>query len=509
MGDALRAPIGSGGMGEIWEAYDERLDGRRVAVKMMLAERPSAFPDRFSEDLEIRRARFLREVRTTASVEHLGIPAVHDAGTDEASGRLFVVMQLLTGREIQTLLDEADDPAAPVSVARAAAIGAQVASVLSEVHRRDIVHRDIKPANLILTPGGIVKVLDFGVAALRGAGENPRLTRVGTTVGTPPYMSPEQALGNAVGPTSDVYALACVLHHLLTGRYLFRESGATSYQAHHVRTPPTPVRRLRPEVPEEVEALLLEMLRKEAEERPEAIEVYDRLLALASEPEGPFPADIAELDPCLPFVRPLGAVRRRTDRRASAQAEPAPSLLERDVEEAIERAWELMDDGRLTEAADLLDATRRGTADPYLKHDLSFRLGHVLYLAGRYGDAVRRFEEAGDYFAAQDEPEALIATYFLAQCRVETGDISGAVEAFEAVVAAGHDPADPQSVERLLDALFSLMRLYGVTRRRDAFQDAARSARALIAGQQLENAAELLAEIEEYARRLDRLLAPS
>ncbi|GAA0952740.1 VOC family protein [Actinocorallia libanotica] len=133
----------------------------------------------------------------------------------------------------------------------------------------------------------------------------------------------------------------------------------------------------------------------------------------------------------------------------------------------------------------------------------------MLFLAGRYGDAAGHLAEAGGCFAARGEPEATIATYFLAQCRVETGDVSGAVEAFEAVVAAGHDPAGPQDIERRLDALFSLMRLYGVTRRRDAFRNAADSARALIARRQPENAEELLAETEGYSHRSDRLLAPS
>ncbi|WP_284466937.1 serine/threonine-protein kinase [Actinomadura madurae] len=146
----LRAPIGAGGMGEVWEGYDERLGGRRVVVKMMLDERPSELWPR-AEALETRRERFLREVRTTAAIEHLGIPAVYDTGV--SGGRLFVAMQLLHGRELQTLIDETDHENEPIPVARAAAIGAQIASVLDEVHRHDVVHRDVKPSNLMLTPG--------------------------------------------------------------------------------------------------------------------------------------------------------------------------------------------------------------------------------------------------------------------------------------------------------------------------------------------------------------------
>jgi serine/threonine protein kinase len=152
----LHAPIGAGGMGEVWHAYDERLD-RRVAVKMMLAESPVATGlqgEDFEESLQIRRARFLREVRTTASLEHLGIPAVYDTGVDGTTGRLFVVMQLLQGRELQTFIDETDYADTPVPVSWAAAAGAQIASVLDVVHQHDVVHRDIKPSNLMLTPGG-------------------------------------------------------------------------------------------------------------------------------------------------------------------------------------------------------------------------------------------------------------------------------------------------------------------------------------------------------------------
>jgi serine/threonine protein kinase len=251
------------------------------------------------------------KVRTTAAIEHLGIPAVYDAGTDPESGRLFIVMQFLRGRELRTLIDETEHDIDPLSIARAAAVGAQIASVLHEVHRHDVVHRDIKPANLMLTPGGIVKVLDFGVASLLGSGDNPRLTQVGMTVGTPPYMSPEQSLANAVGPSSDVYALGCVLYEVLTGDPPFAETSSVSHLWHHEHSQPEPVGKVRPDVPEEVERLLLEMLGKLPENRPEAAEVYERLLPFASGPPGPS-GDLADLDPCLPFLRPLGGSLRRS-----------------------------------------------------------------------------------------------------------------------------------------------------------------------------------------------------
>ena len=164
--------------------------------------------------MERDRRRFLREIRTTAQLEHPGTPAVYDTGVEtrpDGSSQLWLVMQLLRGSTLEAALDHADYAPAPPSVAWAAAITAQIAAVLADVHRVDIVHRDIKPANVMLVDGGMVKVLDFGIAILRGAGALPRLTQVDRTVGTPAYMSPEQCLGRRLPlrPTSTLSAASC------------------------------------------------------------------------------------------------------------------------------------------------------------------------------------------------------------------------------------------------------------------------------------------------------------
>lgn len=502
----LRAPLGAGGMGEVWEGYDERLGGRRVVVKMMLDERPTElWPP--AETLDIRRERFLREVRTTAAIEHLGIPAVYDAGVSD--GRLFIAMQLLHGRELQTLIDETDQETEPFPVARAAAIGAQIASVLDEVHRHDVVHRDVKPANLMLTPGGIVKVLDFGVASLLGSGDNPRLTQVGMTVGTPPYMSPEQALGNTIGPTSDVYALACVLYEVLTGRPPFAESASRSHQWHHVHSEPPRIRALRPDVPEEIESLLVAMLAKEAEDRPDAADVYERLLPFASRTDGPgVPADIAELDPCLPFVRPLGGRVRRRSAAAPAVPVAAPALTMRAVDDIGERVEALLREDLFVEAFDLLEDAR-GRADPAARNELSFKLATAKYIAGSHTEAAALFAEVGAYFAARfgpDDPDAQVARYYLAQCKAELGDVTGATAAFQDVAEAAFDPSDDAAVERYFDALASLMRLYAVGRRRDLLADAAARMREGVRRYRPDDTVEMLGELDAYLARLDRLL---
>lgn len=485
----LHAPIGAGGMGEVWQAYDERLD-RRVAVKMMLAESPvpaGLQGAAFEETLQTRRARFLREIQITAGIEHLGVPAVYDTGTDETSGRLFVVMQLLQGRELQTYIDETDYEIETVAVSWAAAVGAQIASVLDTVHHHDVVHRDIKPSNLMLTPGGVVKVLDFGVAALRGVGTLPRLTQVGMTVGTPPYMSPEQSLANAVGPAADVYALACVIYELLTGDPPFTADGNRSYMWHHVHTPPPPIRALRPEVPADIEKLLLAMLTKESEQRMGAMEVYDALLPFVHTTVGAPQAatNDSALDPRLPFLRPFGG-RARTSGAApsnppaaavpssfvpmsSEPQEPASgpaALTEQEADAVSDLAARLVDEGQFTQAADALQEAITRSIDPELKEGMQFNLAQVKFLAGSHREALSLFEPlARDYtdrYGDQDE-QAQLCWYYAGQCRMELGEATAAIRAFDRISEITPDPDDEDAVSRHLDALARLMSLYAAT----------------------------------------------
>lgn len=192
------------------------------------------------DGLERDRKRFLREIRTSAQLEHPGIPPVYDTGVETApdgSSQLWLVMQLLRGSTLEAVLDRTDYGDAAPSVAWAASIAAQIAAVLADVHQVDIVHRDIKPSNVMLVNGGLVKVLDFGIAILRGAGALPRLTQIDKTVGTPPYMSPEQCLGKVVTFASDIYSLGCLLCELLTGDVPFHGTDSMPLRAHHLQTP--------------------------------------------------------------------------------------------------------------------------------------------------------------------------------------------------------------------------------------------------------------------------------
>lgn len=443
----LDHPIGQGGMGEVWAGYDQRLD-RRIAVKLMKQPLPpslnsgpggptDALRAEQAQAAENARARFLREVQTTAALAHPGIPAVHDTGTDETTGDLYLVMQLLTGAELADLIAEYDYDDRPPPLAWAAAIGAQVATVLTEVHRLSVVHRDIKPRNLFLTPGGVVKVLDFGVAALLGAGELAKLTMVGQTVGTPPYMAPEQALANAVGPPADLYALGCVLHEMLTGKLPFTAAGGMSVQWHHVHTPPVPLRTIRPDLPESVEALVLKLLAKSPEERAHPDEVYDTLLPHARADTGSTLR--GELDPTLPFTRPMAAPPRRGALLTVPAAAGPASMSSAEADAVMAQAADLAEAGQFSQATDVLAAAiARCAADDILADELRFRLANVLFLAGSYGSALAEFEAAGNRFAEHygpDDNAALECRYYAATCKAAIGENTEALAAFRAFLS--------------------------------------------------------------------------
>jgi eukaryotic-like serine/threonine-protein kinase len=206
--------IGAGGMGEVYQARDRQL-GRDVAIKVL--------PAGFVHDAE-RLARFQREARMLASLNHPNIATIH--GLEQSDGVQYLVMELVPGETLAERLS-----AGALSVAEALKIGGQIAEALEAAHERGVIHRDLKPANVKVTPEGRVKVLDFGLAkAFMGdSGQNlsnpPALTVMGTEegriLGTPAYMSPEQARGKPVDKRTDIWAFGCVLYELLTGKPVF------------------------------------------------------------------------------------------------------------------------------------------------------------------------------------------------------------------------------------------------------------------------------------------------
>ncbi|MEU2980661.1 protein kinase [Streptomyces hirsutus] len=246
--------LGRGGMAEVFAAEDVRL-GRTVAVKLMhsdLAEDPIA------------KARFTREAQSVAGLNHHAIVAVYDSGEDIVGGQAvpYIIMEIVEGRTIRDLLINAEAPGPE----QALIIVSGVLEALAYSHQHGIVHRDIKPANVIITDNGAVKVMDFGIArALHGA--STTMTQTGMVMGTPQYLSPEQALGKAVDHRSDLYATGCMLYELLALRPPFTGETPLSVVYQHVQDIPTPPSEVSDASPPELDGLVMRSLAKEPDDR--------------------------------------------------------------------------------------------------------------------------------------------------------------------------------------------------------------------------------------------------
>ncbi|MFJ3878498.1 WD40 repeat domain-containing serine/threonine protein kinase [Streptomyces sp. NPDC090077] len=264
----LDGELGHGGMGEVWRAHDTEL-GRAVAVKVLL---------KFDASDELL-ARFRREAAIGARLQHPGITVVHDIGHHD--DRLFIVMELLNGRDLSDHL--ADAPAGGLPLAHALDLALQTADALSAAHAQQVVHRDLKPGNLFLLTDGRVKICDFGIA--RTADASGGLTATGRVFGTPPYMAPEQWRGEQVDGRCDVYALGCVLWALLTGAPPFSGTDqAWVLMRMHLEEEPPALDSVRPDAPPALVELVASMLAKDPADRPEAPAVTGRLRALLQRP---------------------------------------------------------------------------------------------------------------------------------------------------------------------------------------------------------------------------------
>ncbi|MFC9247361.1 serine/threonine-protein kinase [Streptomyces sp. NPDC057136] len=265
--------LGRGGMGEVWSARDHSLD-RQIALKFMHRTDHQSAP-------ALREERFRREARYTARLGHPGVPAIHDVGK-LPDGRLYLVMELVKGDTLTKLLKE--HGSCPVD--QALSITEQIASVLAAAHRSGLVHRDLKPANLMLTPSAKVKVLDFGIAAaLTPSSQEPPLTSPSGVVGTPGFISPEQAVGQPATDRSDLYALGCVLYEILTGRPPFRADTPLAVAYQHVYEVPPPIAELKPGVSDALAALVMQLLAKEPQARPSAGETVVAVRAMSAAAE--------------------------------------------------------------------------------------------------------------------------------------------------------------------------------------------------------------------------------
>ena len=263
--------LGSGGMGQVYLARDELLN-RKVALKVLRAQH--AENQEFVE-------RFRREAKNAAALSHPNIVSVYDAG-ESPDGTPYMAMEHIGGGTLGELIEKE----APLDSLETAGIALQVAQALQEAHQNGMIHRDIKPLNIFLdeaavssgssggsepsaaAPGGIlpgsIKVGDFGIA--RAAAETA-MTETSLILGTVRYLSPEQAMGEEVGPTSDLYSLGVVLYEMLTGEVPFDAENPIAIAMKHVSEPPEPPREKNPSVPEGIQAITLRLLAKEPKDR--------------------------------------------------------------------------------------------------------------------------------------------------------------------------------------------------------------------------------------------------
>jgi len=245
----LGESLGSGGMGEVYLAHDGVLE-RNVALKVLRSQYVG--DEEFAE-------RFRREARSAASLSHPNIVQVYDRGETE-DGTSYIAMEYVPGGTLQEQIGRR----APFRDREAAGVGAQIADALEAAHERGVIHRDIKPQNVLVTALGNLKVTDFGIAR---AASSVTSSASGAIFGTAGYISPEQALGEPVGPASDLYSLGVILYEMLTGELPFTADNSIAVCMKHVNEPPLPPKILNPDIPDGMNALVLMLLAKHPTDR--------------------------------------------------------------------------------------------------------------------------------------------------------------------------------------------------------------------------------------------------
>ncbi|HEX9299396.1 MAG TPA: Stk1 family PASTA domain-containing Ser/Thr kinase [Actinomycetota bacterium] len=249
----VEARIGAGGMAEVYRGFDQVLD-RTVAIKVLLPQ--------FARDAGFV-ARFRREAQAAARLNQPTIVGVYDSGSD--GDRQYIVMEFVEGR---TLADFLASGRRPTQV-QAVELTRKIAEALASAHAQGIVHRDIKPGNVMVTRGGFVKVMDFGIARMQTDVTAPQTSSV---IGTPTYLSPEQAQGQAVDARSDIYSLGCVLYELLAGRPPFTGDTPVAIAYKQVNETPVPPSAHNPDVPPRLDAVVMKCLAKNPANRYQTAE---------------------------------------------------------------------------------------------------------------------------------------------------------------------------------------------------------------------------------------------
>ena len=284
--------IGSGGMADVWLADDPHLQ-RRVALKILHR--------RFAQDREFVE-RFRREAEAAASLSHPNIVAVFDRG--DVEGTYYIAMQLLEGRSLKELIDQGLTPEQSVGLIR------QVLEAAGFAHRHGVVHRDLKPQNVIVDDEGKATVTDFGIARA-GASE---ITQAGSVMGTPHYLSPEQAQGQAVTAVSDLYSIGVILYEALAGRVPFEADSAIAIAMKQVSHTPQRPSSINPAVSPALDAVVMRALEKDPGQRFQSADAFIAALDSALRNPGAEGGGTAAFAPLPPPVAAAGRGRRRRQR---------------------------------------------------------------------------------------------------------------------------------------------------------------------------------------------------
>ncbi len=299
-------------MAVVYRARDLMLE-RPVAVKVLRQD--------FSQDAAFRES-FRQEARAAANLSHPNIVTVHDFGLDNR--RLYIVMEYVPGTDLKTVIKQRGvftlEEAIPLMVQACAGIG--------YAHRAGLVHCDVKPQNMLVTPDQRVKVTDFGIArALASIRPDEKYDVVW---GSPQYFAPEQAAGQAPSPASDVYSLGVILYEMLTGELPFNSNDATELARMHREARPVPPRRLNPDIPPELEQILLKVLSKEPSARYRSADQMGRILMTFTNQQEPFPAEIPPAPaPVATQPAPTRVNPAPAPRVVQQQPQPAPQYQQR------------------------------------------------------------------------------------------------------------------------------------------------------------------------------------
>ncbi|KRV49012.1 hypothetical protein AQ490_22120 [Wenjunlia vitaminophila] len=435
----LTALIGKGGMAEVWRA-DDRMVEREVAVKFLRPDtedlRQLDTEDRLTE-LDALRGRFRREGRLLGTIRHPGIPELYGQGTHRGSP--YLAMRLVEGVTLYEFLRQRQ----PLTLRVAAAVAVQIAEALACVHALPVVHRDLKPQNMMLSWEGSAALIDFGIAKPLGAGVTA-YTRHGSTLGSRGYQAPEQILEREPTPYADIYSFGCVCYELFAGCPPFPASGDRGPIEQHLRDEPMPLCVHAGWIPGELDDLVLRMLAKEPQDRPDIGEVLSIVRCHAPSEGDPAPSPRLHPDPTLPFRAPD---RARVNHDLTPDSSPGEMEAEwldtAHVEEACAAAQKELDRGESGAAvrhlAGLAPRVRAewGVRRPLVR-EVWWLAAEGLRRAGDYGGAAPLYTCLAEDMAKGEEAgqraERAVLRLRAAECRLVLGQLNGASAALAEVV---------------------------------------------------------------------------